>query len=277
MEPSLNLQAVLTILGAAQAILFAGALLGTKRGNIHANRVLSALLLTISVLLTWGILSHTRYMLRVPHLAQLHVPFQFLIGPLVFFYVRALLGNRSGLNRRDLWHFSSALIRLDAVVEGIAKDSGQPDDRKDAQPHARPEQFGRINVRCLRSFLSQAERWKRNDDDDEINQCLCQEQNRPHMPRCRVAAVSREQVVEFIFAALEVEGCQVQQTNQRRAKMPEVPPVQAGAIPEKRPHIEKNKLPDEKLERDMELCQMRHAEQVARMRKNAPRQQDRDG
>ncbi len=112
MEQALNLQAILTILGAAQAVLFAGALLGTKRGNSHANRVLAALLLSISVLLTWGILSHTRYMLRVPHLAQLHVPFQFLIGPLVFFYVRALLGNRSGLNRRDLWHFISALICL---------------------------------------------------------------------------------------------------------------------------------------------------------------------
>ncbi len=92
MEPALNLQAILTILGAAQAVLFAGALLGTKRGHIHANHILAALLLCLSVLLTWGILSHTRYMLRVPQLAQLHVPFQFLIGPLVFFYVRAVAG-----------------------------------------------------------------------------------------------------------------------------------------------------------------------------------------
>ncbi|MDT4895889.1 MAG: hypothetical protein QOH25_966 [Acidobacteriota bacterium] len=112
MESSLNLQAILTILGAAQAVLFAGALLGTKRGNLHANRVLAALLLSVSVLLTWGVLSHTRYMLRVPHLAQLHVPFQFLIGPLVFFYVRALMENHNGLGRRDLWHFVSSLICL---------------------------------------------------------------------------------------------------------------------------------------------------------------------
>ena len=112
MEPSLNLQAILTILGAAQAVLFAGALLGAKRGNVHANRILAALLLTIAVLLTWGVLAHTRYMLRVPQLAQLHVPFQFLIGPLVFFYVRALLGNRDSLAKRDLWHFASPLICL---------------------------------------------------------------------------------------------------------------------------------------------------------------------
>jgi AraC-like DNA-binding protein len=112
MEPSLNLQAILTILGAAQAVLFAGALLGTKRGNLHANRILAALLLAISVLLAWGVLSHTRYMLRVPQMAQLHVPFQFLIGPLVFFYVRAMLEKRNGLGRRDLWHFASSLICL---------------------------------------------------------------------------------------------------------------------------------------------------------------------
>jgi hypothetical protein len=52
MEPSLNLLSILNILGAAQAILFAIALLGTKRGNVHANRILAALLLFISVLLT---------------------------------------------------------------------------------------------------------------------------------------------------------------------------------------------------------------------------------
>lgn len=112
MEPSLNVLSILNILGAAQAVLFAIALLGTKRGNVHANRILAALLLCISMLLAWGILSHSRYMLRVPQLAQLHVPFQFLIGPLVFFYVRALLEKRSGLSKRDLWHFISPLICL---------------------------------------------------------------------------------------------------------------------------------------------------------------------
>jgi AraC-like DNA-binding protein len=112
MEPSLSFLSILNILGAAQAVLFAIALLSTRRGNLHANRILAALLLSISILLAWGILSHTRYMLRVPHLAQLHVPFQFLIGPLVYFYVRALLKKPSGLSRRDLWHSLSALICL---------------------------------------------------------------------------------------------------------------------------------------------------------------------
>ncbi|MBC7910774.1 MAG: AraC family transcriptional regulator, partial [Pyrinomonadaceae bacterium] len=111
-EPSLNLISVLTLLGAAQAFLFACALIGIKRGNAVANRLLAALLLVISVILVWNILLNTRYLLQYPHLAQLHVPLQFLIAPLCFLYIKSLLAKSQKLGRKYLLHFIPASICL---------------------------------------------------------------------------------------------------------------------------------------------------------------------
>ncbi len=111
-EPSLNLFSVLTLLGAAQALLFACALIGIKRGNAAANRLLAALLLVISVILVWNVLLNTRYLLQYPHLAQLHVPLQFLIAPLCFLYIKSLLSKSTELGRKYLLHFIPAGICL---------------------------------------------------------------------------------------------------------------------------------------------------------------------
>ncbi|MEW6738266.1 MAG: helix-turn-helix domain-containing protein, partial [Acidobacteriota bacterium] len=105
-----NLFAILNLLGALQAALFAGALLGVKRGNISANRIFATLLLIISILITWGVLFYTRYLLLIPHLAQLHVPFQFLIAPLLFFYFRVALNIDTSFGRKTLWHFIPFVI-----------------------------------------------------------------------------------------------------------------------------------------------------------------------
>lgn len=110
MAPSFNLLAILNLVGVAQAVLFACALAGTKRGGALPNRLLAALLLAVAVILTWNVLLHTGYLLRLPHLAQLHVPLQFLIGPLFYLYLRALLKKDGTLGRRDLLHFVPAAV-----------------------------------------------------------------------------------------------------------------------------------------------------------------------
>lgn len=105
MDLSLNLLSVLTLLGAVQSLLFACALVGIRRGNVPANRLLAALLLVISIILVWNVLLHTRYLLKYPHLAQLHVPLQFAIGPLIYLYIRKTLGAETRLSGRALLHF----------------------------------------------------------------------------------------------------------------------------------------------------------------------------
>lgn len=110
MEPSFNFLSILNLLGVGQAALFAFALAGTRRGGTRPNRLLAALLLVLAVVLTWNILLHTRYLFRVPHLTQLHVPLQFLIGPLVYLYLRSQLDRERPLRSRDLLHLLPAIV-----------------------------------------------------------------------------------------------------------------------------------------------------------------------
>lgn len=111
-EPSLNLLALLSILGAAQALLLALALASLKRGNRTVNRVLAALAAAISVTIIGSILNSTRYILLFPQVAQLHSPFNFLIPPLIFLYIKALLSRKSKFRKGTLWHFVPAVICL---------------------------------------------------------------------------------------------------------------------------------------------------------------------
>jgi AraC-like DNA-binding protein len=108
--PSLNLLAVLSILGAAQALLLALALASLKRGNRTANRFLAALAATTSVTITGSILNSTRYIMLYPQAAQLHSPFNFFIPPLIFLYIKALISKKSKFGKTTLWHFMPALI-----------------------------------------------------------------------------------------------------------------------------------------------------------------------
>ena len=109
MQPSLNPVIILCLLGVGQALLLALVLLTVRRGNLTANRLLAALVVTISVLVSATILFSTRYFLIYPHLTRLNHPFDFLGGPLLFLYVRALITNAK-INRKDLLHFLPAVL-----------------------------------------------------------------------------------------------------------------------------------------------------------------------
>lgn len=111
-EPSLNLLAVLSLLGAAQALLLALALASFKRGNRVVNRILAALAATTSVTIIGSILNSTRYILLFPQVAQLHSPFNFLIPPLIYLYIRALISRKWKFGKQMLWHFVPAGICL---------------------------------------------------------------------------------------------------------------------------------------------------------------------
>lgn len=112
MELSIDLLSLVTLLGAGQALLFAFVLVGIKRGNVLANRLLAALLLVFSVILVWNMLLHTRYLLKYPHLAQMHVPLQFAIGPLIYLYIGKTLSGQTKLSRIALLHFIPPVLCL---------------------------------------------------------------------------------------------------------------------------------------------------------------------
>jgi AraC-like DNA-binding protein len=89
-EPSISFLSVLILIGSAQGLFLALALVFLRRGNRRANLFLAALLLTLSVLLVDGFLIATNYYSRYPRLIALIWPWNFLVGPFLYFYVREL-------------------------------------------------------------------------------------------------------------------------------------------------------------------------------------------
>lgn len=112
MRPSLNLLAVLNLLGAAQGLLLCLALFTVKRGNRLANKLLAALTLSIAVVVTGAVLLTTNYVFVYPHLSRVHHPFVFLAGPLLFLYIRTITSRDARLKKKDLLHFVPSLFIL---------------------------------------------------------------------------------------------------------------------------------------------------------------------
>src|SRR5438046_2691324 len=112
MHPSLNLLAVLNLLGAAQGLLLTLALLRAKGGDRTANRILAALTITISIVVSGAVLLTTNYVFMFPHLSRLHHPFVFLGGPLLFLYIRTLTSNEKRFAKKDFFHFAPFALCL---------------------------------------------------------------------------------------------------------------------------------------------------------------------
>jgi len=109
MQPSLDPLAVIAMLGAAQGIFLALALLGLKKGRIAATRLLAALMAISSLAIIASMLFRTGYISLYPHLFQITTPFYFLFGPLIFLYVSISISGRS-LRRLDILHFLPSVL-----------------------------------------------------------------------------------------------------------------------------------------------------------------------
>jgi AraC-like DNA-binding protein len=109
MEPSLDLQAVITLLGAAQGFLLALALLGLRKGSRTANRLLAGFMAITALAIIGSLLVSTKYILLYPHLVQVVTPFHFLFGPLISLYIR-LSTSKKPLRRLDLLHVVPFLL-----------------------------------------------------------------------------------------------------------------------------------------------------------------------
>lgn len=105
MEPSLDLTAILTLLGGAQGILLALALLGLKQSNRTATRILAAFMIISSISIGGSVLHSTKLILIYPDLSQIATPFHFLFAPMMFLYIRVATSGEPYLRKKDLLHF----------------------------------------------------------------------------------------------------------------------------------------------------------------------------
>jgi len=83
-----------------------------KRTNQKANRILAALVLSISLILTNYTLSLIGVYEYAPHLITSAFPLWFIIGPLFYLYFRLLIEKHKKFNVADLLHLLPLLICL---------------------------------------------------------------------------------------------------------------------------------------------------------------------
>ncbi len=146
MDSDFKLLSTLTLLGAAQGIFLALALLHTKSGDVRSHRILALLTFLFSIDLGEEFLYQTGFFNLVPDLLHVLSPIDLLYGPLIYLYVLQLTSpvSHGSVFSRSYWHFLPALIGvvlllpfflLDGAVkseftetlrEGGALDSGTP-------------------------------------------------------------------------------------------------------------------------------------------------------
>lgn len=98
----LNVFALVILLGVAQGLFLSMFFLTGSRGRSAANRCLGWFMLTLSAISAEIFLNYTNYMFRVLWVVDFAEPFNFLLGPLFYFFVFSRVQYR--LPRRWGWH-----------------------------------------------------------------------------------------------------------------------------------------------------------------------------
>lgn len=100
----LNFWIVVFGFGALQGYFFAGILFFQQRGNLRANRWLSLIVLLVAYFLTVEVFRQSGLYPRFPHTIGTGMPFWYLLGPLLYFYVKLLLNTEYRFSPRHSLH-----------------------------------------------------------------------------------------------------------------------------------------------------------------------------
>ena len=113
MDGDFTFLSTLTLLGAAQGIFLALALLNTNSGDIEAHRILASLTFLFSMDLGEEVLYQIGFFESAPDLLHLLAPIDLLYGPLIYLYVSRLVGPLNPHTiTRHYRHFLPALVGM---------------------------------------------------------------------------------------------------------------------------------------------------------------------
>ncbi len=98
------------LIGILQSLITGLALMTAQVKHKLPHQLLAGLFLTFAVITTGTILNCSGLIFDVPHLAQLHTPFRFLIGPLLWWYCRAACHSEFSLTKTAGWHLLPFLL-----------------------------------------------------------------------------------------------------------------------------------------------------------------------
>ena len=128
MGTGFNLLSTLTLLGAAQGVFLALALVAAKSGDTRAHRILALLTFVFSLDLGEEFLYQTGFFEAVPELLQVLAPIDLLYGPLVYLYVLQLtkpVSPGTGTRTRNYWHFLPVPIGIVLLLPFFLLDGPQ--------------------------------------------------------------------------------------------------------------------------------------------------------
>jgi AraC-like DNA-binding protein len=113
MDIELNLLSTLALLGAAQGLFLALALLNTKGGDVTAHRILALFTFVLSMDLGEEFLYQTGFFESLPELLHVLAPIDLLYGPLIYLYVLQLTTPMDfGSAKKSYRHFLPVLVGI---------------------------------------------------------------------------------------------------------------------------------------------------------------------
>ncbi len=116
---------VLLTIGAFLSLTLGSSLIISKTSKAKANVLLSALLLSFLPTFITSLLYQFDHLQKFPHLIGLTSITQFLIGPLVYLYVRACIENRFQFFKTDILHFIPFFIDVILMSNFLSKSGNE--------------------------------------------------------------------------------------------------------------------------------------------------------
>jgi AraC-like DNA-binding protein len=113
MQGTLDWVSVINIVGVVNGLFLTVVVKGVKKGDQVTKNILSLLLLTYSLVILGNVIWQTRIYHSLPFLIGIFPNLYFLIGPLLYFYVKALTSD-SGLTfkKKDLLHLAPGILNI---------------------------------------------------------------------------------------------------------------------------------------------------------------------
>jgi len=119
MEPSLNSWTIIFLIGACQGVFLSLLIWFGKHGDKVPNRLLSGVIFSFSLTLMYYVAYWTNYLVYLPKMSWIILPLTYLIGPMMFLYLKAIKRNYK-ISARSLYHMIPYFAHLLIIIVTVA-------------------------------------------------------------------------------------------------------------------------------------------------------------
>lgn len=155
---AISLLQILLIAGALQGVILSF-LLFTRKNNQVANRILSFLMITLSIQIVLVAFDNREFFMAYPHISKVSWLLPTLFGPLLFLFTKKLLSENSYLKAEDAIHLFPFLLYFVLLASYFFQSAGAKRIYLDNFEVASIDDFGLLNqvtngIHVLYSFAA---------------------------------------------------------------------------------------------------------------------------